>query len=217
MTEYIGLGLGFIYIAVVIVIAIFMSKLPHEMGRTFAHIMVSNWWIIAALTMKSYWIVMAAPIFFIIFNTLNLICNWIPSLNSQTRSNSLGTVYYAASVALLVHLYFFIPSIQVAGGLGILIMGYGDGLAAVIGQFFGKHKFTIFKGHKTIEGSLTMWLVSTIVVAGYLYFTTPAVSWLMVLVIPILATLIEAISPYGLDNLFVPLITALIYFVYIFK
>jgi len=216
MNEWIGMGLGFGYIAVIIVLAVLMSKWPHEMGRTFAHIMVSNWWIIAALTMKSYWVVMAAPLFFILFNTLNLIFDWIPSLNSKTRSNSLGTVYYAASVAMLVHLYFFDPIIQVASGLGILIMGYGDGFAAVIGQFFGKHKFTIFKGHKSYEGSLTMWLVSTIVVAATLYFTTPVISWPMVIVIPILATLIEAISPYGLDNLFVPLITALIYFVYIF-
>jgi phytol kinase len=216
MNEWIGMGLGFGYITVIIVLAVLMSKWPHEMGRTFAHIMVANWWIIASLTMKSYWIVMAAPLFFILFNTLNLIFDWIPSLNSKTRSGTFGTIYYAASVALLVQLYFFDPALQVAGALGILIMGYGDGMAAVIGQFFGKHKFTIFKGHKTWEGSLTMWLVSTILVAATLYFTTPAISWPMVILIPILATLIEAISPYGLDNLFVPLITALIYFVYIF-
>jgi phytol kinase len=216
MNEWIGMVLGFGYITVIIVLAVLMSKWPHEMGRTFAHIMVANWWIIASLTMKSYWIVMAAPLFFILFNTLNLIFDWIPSLNSKTRSGTFGTIYYAASVALLVQLYFFDPALQVAGALGILIMGYGDGMAAVIGQFFGKHKFTIFKGHKTWEGSLTMWLVSTIVVAATLYFTTPAISWPMVILIPFLATLIEAISPYGLDNLFVPLITALIYFVYIF-
>lgn len=216
MTELIGMGLGFVYIAVIIVLAVLMSKLPHEMGRTFAHIMVSNWWIIASLMMKSYWVVMAAPFFFIIFNTLNLIFDWIPSLNSKIRANSLGTVYYAASVALLTQLYFFDPVLRVAGGLGILVMGYGDGFAAVIGQFFGKHKFTIFKGHKSYEGTLAMWLVSTIVVAGYLYVMTNSIDLTMVIVIPFLATLIEAISPNGLDNLFVPLITALVYFVYIF-
>jgi phytol kinase len=178
--------------------------------------MVANWWIIASLTMSSYWVVMAAPFFFIVFNTLNLIFDWIPCLNSKIRSNSLGTIYYAASVALLTHLYFFDPNLRVAGGLGILIMGYGDGLAAVIGQFFGKHKFTIFKGHKSFEGTLTMLVVSFAVVYGYLSWTTPVISWTMVLLIPILATLIEAISPYGLDNLFVPLITALVYFIYIF-
>jgi len=216
MNEWIGMGLGFLYIIVVILIAMAISKWPHEMARTFAHIMVSNWWIIASLTMSSYWVVMAAPLFFIVFNTLNLIFNWIPCLNSKIRSNSLGTVYYAASVALLTHLYFFDPTLRVAGGLGILIMGYGDGLAAVVGQFFGKHQFTIFKGHKSFEGTLTMLVVSALVVYAYLSWTTPVFSWTMVLLIPILATVIEAISPYGLDNLFVPLITALVYFVYLF-
>lgn len=216
MNEWIGLGLGFLYIGVIIGIAIFLRKLPHEMSRTFAHIMVANWWIIASLTMSSYWVVMAAPLFFIVFNALNLVFDWIPCLNSKVRSNSLGTVYYAASVALLTHLYFFDPVLRVAGGIGLLVMGYGDGLAAVIGQFFGKHTYTIFKGHKSIEGSLTMGVVSLAVVYGYLALTTQPIPWIMVIVIPILATFIEAISPYGLDNLFVPLITALIYFVYIF-
>jgi len=216
MTEFIGMGLGFAYIFVIIGIAIALRKLPHEMSRTFAHIMVANWWIIASLTMASYWVVMAAPFFFIVFNILNLIFNWIPCLNSKVRSNSFGTVYYAASVALLTHLYFFDPNLRAAGGIGLLVMGYGDGFAAVIGQFYGKHKFSIFKGHKSIEGSLTMLVVSMIAVYAYLMWMTGAPSLLMVLVIPILATMIEAISPYGLDNLFVPLISALIYFIYIF-
>ncbi len=216
MSELTGLGIGFLYITMIIVIATTMSKLPHEMGRTFAHIMVSNWWIIASLTMSSYWIVMSTPIFFIIFNTLNTLFNWIPSLNTKNRFKNFGTIYYAASVLLLVQLYYFDPALRVAGGIGILVMGYGDGFAAVIGQFFGKMHFTIFKGHKTIEGSLTMFVVSALVVYTYLSFSSPVISWTMVLVIPLVATLIEAISPYGLDNLFVPLISALIYFIYIF-
>lgn len=216
MSELFGLGLGFIYIGIILAFSISKAKLPHEMSRTISHIMVSNWWIIASLTMKSYWIVMATPIFFVVFNTLNAIFNWIPAINSNNRNRSLGTVYYAVSVLFLVHLYFFDPTMRIAGGLGILVMGYGDGFAAVIGLFYGKHKYTIFKGHKSIEGSLAMLLVSALVVYTYLSYTTPVMSWTMVIVIPVLATLIEAISPYGLDNLFVPLITALIYFVYIF-
>jgi phytol kinase len=216
MSELAGLGLGFIYIVVVIVIAMSLAKLPYEISRTFAHIMTANWWFIASYTMASYWVVMATPLFFILFNILNAFFNWIPCLNSKTRNNNLGTVYYAFSVFILLQLFFFDPNLKVAAGLGILVMGYGDGFAALIGQTLGKHTYTIFRGHKTIEGSLAMWVVSAIVVYGYLSLTTPVVSLWMVLMIPILATLIEAISPYGLDNLFVPLITALIYFVYIF-
>ena len=216
MSELIGLGLGFAYIGIILAISVSMTKLPYEMSRTFSHIMVANWWIIASLTMSSYWVVMVTPIFFIVFNTLNAIFNWIPAINSNSRQRNIGTVYYAISVLFLTHLYFFDPMLRIAGGLGILVMGYGDGFASVIGQFFGKHTFSIFKGKKSIEGSLAMLIVSMIVVYAYLSYTTPVVSWSMVIVIPVLATLIEAISPYGLDNLFVPLISALIYFVYIF-
>jgi dolichol kinase len=102
-----------------------------------------------------------SAVVFVVFNALNAVFNWIPAINSKNRYKNLGTVYYAISVTVLTHLTFMDPQLRIAGGLGILAMGYGDGLAAVIGQFFGKHTYSIFRGHKSVEGTLAM-LISVI-------------------------------------------------------
>ena len=217
MNDWIGLLISMTYLGVIILIATRFAHWPHEMSRTFAHILVANWWLIASLVIQRYWVAMVAPLFFVVFNTLNAIFNWIPAINSKNRFKNLGTVYYALSVAILTHLTFMDPQLRIAGGLGILAMGYGDGLAAVIGQFYGKHTYSIFRGHKSYEGTLAM-LVSVIAVSAlYLLWQVGAIDWPVVVLIAAIATGIEAISPYGLDNLFVPLMTALLYFITIFN
>lgn len=40
--------------------------------------------------------------------------------------------------------------------IAIVPMVYGDGFAALIGQKFGRVKYTVFGGTKSLEGSLTM-------------------------------------------------------------
>jgi phytol kinase len=217
MNDWIGLLISMTYLGVIILIASRLAHWPYEMSRTFAHIMVANWWLIASLVIQSYWAAMVAPLFFIVFNTMNAIFNWIPAINSKNRYKNLGTVYYAISVAILTHLTFMDPQLRIAGGLGILVMGYGDGLAAVIGQFFGKHTYSIFRGHKTFEGSLAMLVTVIAVSALYLQWQVGVIDWPVVLLIAAIATETEAISPYGLDNLFVPLLTALLYFITIFN
>ena len=217
MNDWIGLLISFAYLGLVILIATRIQKWPHEMSRTFAHIMVANWWLIASLVLKSYWAAMAAPLFFVVFNTLNALFNWIPAINSKNRFKNLGTVYYAISVTALTHFTFMDPQLRIAGGLGLLAMGYGDGLAAVIGQFYGKHTFSIFRGNKSLEGTTAMLVAVIAVSAGYLFWQVGVIDWPVVLMIAAIATGVEAISPYGLDNLFVPLLTSLLYIITIFN
>jgi phytol kinase len=217
MNDWIGLLITLAYLGAVIGLATRLTRWPHEMSRTMAHILVTNWWLIAVLVIQSYWAAMAAPLFFVVFNALNALFNWIPAINSKNRYKNLGTVYYAISVAVLTHLTFMDPQLRIAGGLGLLAMGYGDGLAAVIGQFFGKHTFSIFRGHKSVEGTLAMLVTVILVSAAYLYWQVGVVDWPVVVLIAAVATGVEAISPYGLDNLFVPLLTSLLYFITIFN
>lgn len=216
MNDWIGLLISFAYLGLILLIATRLAHWPYEMSRTFAHIMVANWWLIASLVLRSYWAAMAPPLFFVVFNTLNAIFNWIPAINSKNRFKNLGTVYYALSVALLTHFTFMDPQLRIAGGLGLLAMGYGDGMAAVIGQFYGRHTFSIFRGHKSWEGTLAMSVAVIAVSALYLTWQVGTINWPVLLMIAGIATGVEAISPYGLDNLFVPLLTALLYIITIF-
>ncbi|QOV21795.1 diacylglycerol/polyprenol kinase family protein [Anabaenopsis elenkinii] len=139
----------------------------------------------------------------------------LPGINSVGRQ-SLGTFFYAVSMGILVAWFWHIQQPQYAA-IGIMVMAWGDGLAALIGQRFGKHKYMLMGAQKSWEGSLTMALVSFFIsscillsVEGNLWLT-----WVVSLAIALVATSLEAISFLGIDNLTVPLGSATVAFILI--
>jgi len=123
----------------------------------------------------------------------------------------LGLILYAVSYTLLAALFFDRPYII---AIGILPMAYGDSLAALVGGRYGKRRFKFFV-QKTVEGSLTLSLASFISVFFGLLFYSMFFSFalfeilLVSIVVSLLAMIVEAVSPFGLDNLTVPLMCAL--------
>ncbi len=210
-----GLLISILYIVIIIAISTRLTHLPFEFSRTFTHILVMNWWLIATFFIKDYWLAITAPILFVIFNTLNVIYNFIPAINTKRRDSNKGPIYYALAVFILTAATFHTPSFHIVGGIGLLVMAYGDGFAALIGQKYGTHTYTIFKGHKTFEGSFTMLVVSMIVITTYQYLQLGTVDFIQVFLLSLVATLVEAISPFGIDNLFIPILVSLLYFIMI--
>lgn len=210
-----GLLISILYIVIIIAISTRLTHLPFEFSRTFTHILVMNWWLIATFFIKDYWLAITAPILFVIFNTLNVIYNFIPAINTKRRDSNKGPIYYALAVFILTAATFHTPSFHIVGGIGLLVMAYGDGFAALIGQKYGTHTYTIFKGHKTFEGSFTMLVISMIVITTYQYLQLGTVDFIQVFLLSLVATLVEAISPFGIDNLFIPILVSLLYFIMI--
>jgi phytol kinase len=129
----------------------------------------------------------------------------LPGINSVGRK-SLGTFFYAVSIGILVAWFWSINKPQYAA-LGILVMAWGDGLAALVGQRFGKHPYKIWENKKSWEGSGTMAVVSFIV-SGLIFLSVNGnnwQTWIVALSVALLATILEAFSIYGIDNLTVPL------------
>jgi len=90
-------------------------------------------------------------------------------------------------------------------------MGYGDGLAAVVGKAFPRKPYRIFGAGKSLTGNLTMLVVSFAVLALLLVWQGIVPVLPVALGLSLLATLVEAVTPLGLDNLTVPLASALAY------
>jgi phytol kinase len=129
----------------------------------------------------------------------------LPGINGVGRQ-SLGTFFYALSIGVLTAIFWPLDLPQYAV-LGILVMTWGDGLAALVGQNLGRHPYRILGNTKSWEGSLTMTLASLVVcllVLGLTAGWTAAVLGTAVAV-AVVATLLETLSFYGLDNLTVPL------------
>lgn len=216
MNNILAIIVSFVYISIVIGIAAVLQKkqvLQEEGARKFIHIGVSNWWFLVLFLFDSLWFAIIPPIVFIILNFISYKVNLIKTMERNGKG-SLGTVYFPVSLLFLVFFSFAVQNPYI-GGMGIFIMGYGDGLAAVIGKKYGRHH--LLKG-KTLEGSLTMFLTSVIVAGIVVFFGGyfPVFhALLVILVIALVSTVIELCTPRGLDNITVPITASVVFYILI--
>ncbi len=142
---------------------------------------------------------------------INYKYNLIPTIEDIERK-SYGTLFYCLSLFILIFLFWDKdPNSLITG---FFIMTFGDGLAGLIGKNFNSKSWIFFKQTKSLFGTLTMFLTSLIVVSslGYTqhndfnfnYFT-----------IAFVATLLEQFSVLGIDNLIVPVSSALCFHFFI--
>lgn len=210
----IGLIVSFVFICLLIGISTSLSNtnfLSKEASRKLIHIGVSNWWIIAMYYFKDIVWASIMPIIFIILNYISYKLNIIKAMERDGSKNDLGTVYFPISLLVLVLFTFSNLSHPYVGAIGILVMGYGDGFAAIIGKAYGKKKLKLWGNEKSLAGSIAMFVVSFVVAFIVIYTFSPADVVVKALVIASFSTIIELFSPFGLDNLTVPILTALLY------
>ncbi len=99
----------------------------------------------------------------------------------------------------------------------VLVFGVSDALASLVGASIGKaHIENLTKARKTVEGSLTMFITSFVLIAVCFYVFRDAygavfvsATWPQLLALLFLlaltVTAVEALTSYGLDNLLIPL------------
>lgn len=140
---------------------------------------------------------------------------------------SLGEVYYPVSVGLLFVLARAadIPQVPHAQKLlfciPMLILAFGDALAAIIGITYGRHPYTAAEGQKSAEGSIAFFAVAFLATLVPLLLATNdrQVSRDAVLLISItiafLVMLLEGVAWRGLDNLLVPMGSFILLYLYL--
>ncbi|WXG43212.1 MAG: hypothetical protein WED04_04045 [Promethearchaeati archaeon SRVP18_Atabeyarchaeia-1] len=150
----------------------------------------------------------------------------------RKKGHIIGPLLYIISIGLLVsvfgygsyYLYFFV------GAVGIEIMIWGDGFACLIGKRYGSgSQYEVFGCSRSVVGSLTLFVFGTIAaMATMFYFNSivpliqPSLAMPVGLTLPLMleisliaafvAMILEAITPFGVDNLTVPLLTTLLVF-----
>jgi len=200
----------------VIFIAFLMKKqkkIKPSTIRKFVHIGVSFWFFIYAEYM--FYI---DPIYLMLAISGVLFCEIYAISSGRLKifywkgNNKWGTVFYLISLELLLS-FTGIDEINLslqAFGAGFLAMGFGDGLAGFFGQMLKGRKIPGLS-NKTILGSFIMFFVTlfavTLVYENGINFESS--NFVYYLLISFVATILEAISPKGLDNISVPIITAL--------
>jgi phytol kinase len=202
----VALWLGFV-VAIAFSSRRFANAQP-EMVRKIIHIGTGNVILIAWWLNIPDWAGIGASILFSLVTLLSYRLPLLPDINNIGRK-SLGTFFYAVSIGVLIsgfwHAY---PYYAV---MGILIMTWGDGLAALIGQRWGQHIYKLWGMQKSWEGSLTMAIVSYIISSAILISVQGNTwqTWAVPGAIALVATGLEAFSKWGIDNLTVPLGSAI--------
>lgn len=194
------------------------KRIVNEEGaRKLIHIGVSNWYLIAMLFFDNVWYAIIPPITFIILNYISYKQNVFKAMERNGKGN-LGTVYFPISLLIVTFvsfnntLGFQDPSyMRYFGALAILVLGYGDGFAAVFGKAFGKRKLY---QDKSLVGTLTMFGFSFLVsITLLMVFANITSVVIIAFLLALFASLVELFSPRGLDNLTVPLGVFVIYYV----
>lgn len=211
-----ALGLVYSFLYVVLVIAVgmvlkFKTALSDETVRKVIHIGVSSWWLIYLVAFDNTAYALVGPVAFILLNGIAVFSGFASILGIESRRRNLGLVYFPISFVVLILLIHFQVITVWAGTIGALAMGFGDGLAAIIGNKWGHGKTTKQRGTKSLLGSGTMFLTtSVIVLLTIAAFRVPNFVVYRAFLVALVATVLEYYTPWGLDNLSVPLLTALV-------
>jgi phytol kinase len=219
------LGLCYLYIvAIIVATGIINGRLPRNFSRKFLHIMIGNFifiipfftYIVFPLNFPFF---VAAPFILLTFlvspaSPLKGLTNKMSGLADVTSGgHNYGLVLYAVSYTVLALAFSAQPYVLAAG---IIPLAYGDAAAFLVGSKFGRHKYGVL-GKKSFEGSAAMFIVCFIGLSASFFFFShftalPVVTFILgSLGVAILATALEAITPKGLDNLFVPICSALLF------
>lgn len=130
----------------------------------------------------------------------------LPAVQMVERS-TVGEILYPTAIYLA-----FLSSALTAAPhryvMAILILALGDGAAGLVGERFGRHRYRVAGGAKSLEGSATFLAVVAAIVTTTLIISVddaPLHALLVGLVVGLVAAGIEAISTHGLDNITVTL------------
>ena len=212
-----GVLLVYIYVAILLIVSEkILDKYP-EGSRKFLHIMTGNIaFLLPVFVTKEVMAFLAAGPF-ILFTFLMSPYTPIKKIRGKTSAagHGMGLVYYSITWTILAYLFF---DNMVVIAIGILSMSYGDGLASVIGIKFGKKKYKVLGDEKSYVGSFSMFIFTFITMIVALFYYNINVTFYVILVllfIAFIASIVEGLTPKGLDNLTVPFVCVFIYW-YVF-
>lgn len=212
--DFAGVALVYIYVAILLIISEKLLKKYPTVGRKFLHIMTGNiaFLLLIFQTREIMAFIAAGP--FILFTFLMSPYTPIKSIRGKTSAagHGMGLVYYAITWTILAYMFF---DNKIVIAIGILAMSYGDGFASLIGSRYGKKKYDIYGYQKSYIGSISMFVFSfiTFIVALLFYEFTITLKVIVILAIVALSSMVaELITPKGLDNLSVPFIASIYFY-----
>jgi phytol kinase len=209
-SDWLALIVSYVYVFAVIGVGEGLRRwrgYSTEFTRKLVHIAVGMWAFGTVLLFQHWYFAIIPPLSFVILNYISYRGEIFKSVETGERGN-LGTVYFPISFALIICLFWGRPNLLAAS---LMPMTWGDALAAILGRCYGQRKYRMLGFPRSVEGSLAMFLFSWVSTFLALLLLPPLgwqTSLLYSLAVAVFATLVEALSPWHIDNLTVPLLSA---------
>jgi len=212
--DLIALIASFIYVFSMIGVAEGLRKwrgYSVEFTRKFIHIAVGMWAFGTVLLFERRAFAIIPPLAFVAINALSYWRGTFKAMETGEKGQ-LGTVYFPLSFAALIWLLWGRPHLLVAS---LMPMTWGDALAAVLGRRIGQRQYTVGRSTRSLEGSAVMFLASWAATLVALVLLAPeplgpAAAVGAAAATALGAAAVEAVSPWGIDNLTVPAVSALV-------
>ena len=216
--DYTALIVSYVYVFGVIGLGELLRRLgqrPVDFTRKFIHIGVGMWVVGTAFLFETWYLALIPPATFVIINAISYLRGTFGAMEMEERGN-LGTIYFPIAFGAVIYYFWPQPVLMVAA---MMLLTWGDAMAAVFGERYGHYRWSIGGKTRSLEGSIAMlffsWLTTSIALFAMPYLVgKPLINWMMALiyggVVAIVCTLVEALSPWGTDNLTIPAAAVLI-------
>jgi len=188
-----------------------------EFNRKLVHILVGLLMFFIPILLQTSLPMVLIAAFFTVSNFIALQKGLLKGMHGARHSY--GTVYYPLSFLILVLLCW--PNHVIIIIASMMVLALGDAAAAIAGESISHpREYILIEDRKSLQGSLTMFLVSGLVVFLILQFypflksafsiDSPWIALWFALLVAAITTAAEALGSKGSDNLTVPLFTALV-------
>jgi phytol kinase len=213
--QLIGVAVVSLWLAIVVATALAVRRRwpdQREWSRKVVHIGTGPVVLLAWALGISRWVALPAAIAVTVATAINHRFRLLPAVEDVGR-HSYGTIAYGASIALLLALFW--PSQPLAVAAGVLVMAIGDGLAGLLGPQLNSPRWRLFGQGKSLAGTAARALgalaVLTLLQQTALIQGLAAPNLPNLMLIAALATALEQLSAFGIDNFSVPLSAGLLW------
>lgn len=208
MSDWPGLLAAFLYIFGVIAVAEALRR-RRGYSRRFigqlVHIAVGMWIVGTIRLFQNRYVAVLPFISLALFNLIVYLSH--RSRPGEQDYNSPGSIYLPISLTFMTLLLWKQPGLLVAS---LMPLVWGDPLGAIMGYNYGQYHYQILGRDRTLEGSLSVFIFGMAALLIAMLVFLPLGFWTILLysfLVALTAAGVEAASPWGMDNLFVPVVS----------
>ena len=191
-----------------LVLAEYAARTKHihaELTRKFVHMSVGTFVAFWPLFLSWRQIELLSGAFLVVI-LLSIKFHIFRSVHDVDRNVS-GEILFAAAIGLLA----FISSTKWIFMAAMLNLSLADGLAAIIGILYGdKNQYKVFGRTKSRAGTAAFLVTSLVITVFYFACSHAALNPIILVGLPLAATLAENVAVLGTDNIVMPLLVATI-------